>query len=434
MSATSESSSAPSPPARREAWERWVKIWHIVFYVSLILPTVLVLADEGLDQVQWPVLGLSLALGAWYGVVMIWVLPRTKGRRQTAVSLIYLMGAIGLWIPLARANWAYFITASSFYGLMWGTLPFWLAVAGNVVLTGVIIWVQALNLGRPVVFSIELVVIGIVVIGWAALLALWMRTVMRESKQRKELIEQLEAAQEDLAAAERQAGILQERQRMAGEIHDTLAQGFTSIVMQLEAAEQSLPEGMIPAKKHIDKARETARGSLKEARRLVMALQPRELESASLPDALRREATRWETNTGIRTEFSVTGEPILLHPEVEVTLLRAMQEGLTNIHKHAQARESVVTLSYMDEQVALDIQDDGQGFEVQTLHNAAEQGRGGYGLRAMRQRVENLGGSVIVESSPGEGTTLVVQLPTASEIDVGAKDVQVEKDTVYEGD
>jgi signal transduction histidine kinase len=93
-----------------------------------------------------------------------------------------------------------------------------------------------------------------------------------------------------------------------------------------------------------------------------------------------------------------------------------------------------VTLSYMDEQVALDIQDDGKGFDVITLQNAADQGRGGYGLRAMRQRVENLGGSVIVESSPGEGTTLVVQLPTASEIHAGAKDVPAEEDMVHEGD
>jgi signal transduction histidine kinase len=298
---------------------------------------------------------------------------------------------------------------------MWGTLPFGLAVAGNVILTGVIIWIQALNLGKAVTLSANLFLVGAVVIGWAALLALWMRTVMRESQERKKLIEKLEAAQEELAAAERQAGILQERQRMAGEIHDTLAQGFTSIVMQLEAADQALPEGMPSVKSHIRKARDTARTSLIEARRLVMALQPEQLEVASLPDALRREAARWEQNTGINIEYSVTGDPISLHPEIEVTLLRSMQEGLTNVHKHAQANEVVVTLSYMDEQIALDVQDDGQGFDPQTLGNPPDQASGGYGLRAMRQRVEQIGGEMIVESSPVKGTTLVVQLPVVND-------------------
>jgi len=280
----------------------------------------------------------------------------------------------------------------------------------------VIIWVQALNLGRSVTLSGELFLIGAVVIGWAALLALWMRTIMRESRERKKLIEQLEAAQKELAAAERQAGILQERQRMAQEIHDTLAQGFTSIVMQLEAADQALPDDMNGVRRHLRTASDTARANLAEARRLVMALQPEQLETSTLPDALNREAARWEQSTGINTEFSVTGDPIALHPEIEVTLLRAMQEGLTNIRKYAQAGEVVVTLSYMDEQVALDVQDDGEGFDPQAVRNSPGQAEGGFGLRTMRQRAENIGGSVIVESSSGEGTTLVVQLPIVNEI------------------
>jgi len=408
------SSNRPAPG--REAWERWVVIWHVVFYASLAVPTIMALLADDLKRSQWSVLGLSLALGIWYGLIMVWLVPRTRGKLQLALSLVFLIVAIALWFPLARTHWAYFITASSFYGLMWGTLPFGLAVAGNVVLTGLIIWIQALNLGKAVTLSANLFLIGAVVIGWAALLALWMRTVMKESQERKKLIEQLEAAQEELAAAERQAGILQERQRMAGEIHDTLAQGFTSIVMLLEAAEEALPEDFPSSQSHIRKARDTARSSLAEARRLVMALQPEQLEVASLPDALRREAARWEQNTGINTEYSVTGDPISLHPEVEVTMLRAMQEGLTNIHKHAQANEVVITLSYMDEQVALDVQDDGKGFDPQVMGNPPGQVSGGYGLPAMRQRVEQIGGEMIVESSPVKGTTLVVQLPVVNDI------------------
>lgn len=352
-----------------------------------------------------------MALGVWYGLIMVWLVPRMRGKLQLIWSIVYLAVAIVLWFPLARTHWAYFITASSFYGLMWGTLPFGLAVIGNVILTALIIWIQALNLGRSVTLSANLFFVGAVIIGWAALLALWMRTIMRESQERKKLIKQLEAAQENLAAVERQAGILQERQRLAQEIHDTLAQGFTSIVMQLEAADQVLPQEEVHVRRHLGKASDTARESLAEARRLVQALQPESLEGASLPEVIRREAAAWGRETQVQTIYTLTGEPIALTPEYEVTLLRAAQEALMNVRKHAQATQVSVTLSYMDDQVALDVQDDGKGFDPQIPVNPAGQYGGGYGLQVMHQRVEQLGGEVILESSPGEGTTLVVQIP-----------------------
>ena len=282
-------------------------------------------------------------------------------------------------------------------------------MAGNVFLTGLLIWVQALNLGRTIELSFNLVLIGVVVIGWSALLALWIRTIMRESNRRKQLIEQLEAAQEELAAVERQAGVLEERQRMAQEIHDTLAQGFTSIVLQLEAADQALPADPESAAGRVRKARETARTNLEEARRLVLALQPEQLQQSSLAEALQRETKRWTQETGIDVHFSVTGEPGALHPQCEVTLLRALQEGLNNIARHAHADEVNITLSYMADQVALDIQDDGTGFDPEEIE-AAEIERG-FGLKAMRQRAEQNGGQVIVESVSGKGTTLVIQIP-----------------------
>ena len=172
MSDITASPSKNAKPSRREAWQRWVIIWHVVFYISLVVPTIVALLADELNRSRASVLILSLALGIWYALVMIWFVPRAKGIWQVAGSIIYLLGAILLWFPLARTHWAYFITASSFYGLMWGTLPFWLAVIGNVLLTGLIIWIQALNLGRPVTLSGELFLIGAVVIGWAALLAL----------------------------------------------------------------------------------------------------------------------------------------------------------------------------------------------------------------------------------------------------------------------
>ena len=384
-------------------------VWIIVFYAALAIPTVLALLAEESPQDKLLIIGFSLGLGAWYALIMMWIVPRARGRWQVIWPIIFMAGAIMLWFPLARTHWAYFITASSFYGLMWGTLPFGFAVAGNVILTGLLIWVQALNLGRSVNLSFNLFLIGAVVIGWSALLALWIRTIMRESTRRKQLIEQLEAAQEELAAVERQAGVLEERQRMAQEIHDTLAQGFTSIVLQLEAAEQALPDDLNSVEDRIQKARDTARTNLEEARRLVLALQPEPLQQSSLVEALRRETERWTQDTGVKANFSVTGMPRTLHPQCEVTLLRALQEGLNNVHKHAQAEEVNITLSYMADQVALDIQDDGIGLDPKNLE--ATKSDGGFGLQAMRQRAEQNGGQLLIESAAGKGTTLVVQIP-----------------------
>jgi len=203
--------------------------------------------------------------------------------------------------------------------------------------------------------------------------------------------------------------VLEERQRMAQEIHDTLAQGFTSIVLQLEAAEQALPDDLNSVEDRIQKARDTARSNLEEARRLVLALQPEPLQQSSLVEALRRETERWAQETGLKANFSVTGVPRTLHPQCEVTLLRALQEGLNNVHKHAQAEEVNITLSYMADQVALDIQDDGRGLDPENLEAAKSDG--GFGLQAMRQRAEQNGGQLLIESADGKGTTLVVQIP-----------------------
>jgi signal transduction histidine kinase len=342
---------------------------------------------------------------------MVWRLPRLGEKQRSVWAMIFVIGAIGLWFPLSRLHWAYYITASSLYGLMWGTLPFGMAVLGNILLTGLIIWSQALNLSKPISLSVDLLFISVFVVGWSVLLAWWMRSVMKESAERKRLIEQLEAAQRNLAAAERQAGMLQERQRLAQEIHDALAQGFTSIVMQLEAADQALPEDQPAVRGRIQQARETARASLAEARRLVLALKPAPLEGASLIDALERVVGGWSQESGIQASFSVTGTTCSLPAEIEVTLLRATQEALVNIQKHARASQANVTLSYMEEQIALDIHDDGVGFDPDRLPNLA---RGGYGLRAMRERVEQIGGVLIVESASGQGATLAIQIPVIS--------------------
>ena len=210
----------------------------------------------------------------------------------------------------------------------------------------------------------------------------------------------------------RRSGELGERERLAHEIHDTLTQGFASIVMNLEAAEGSLERNPASARRHMGEARRTARENLVEARRIVRALQPEALEEAPLPEALTRLVEKWAEGSGATAGVTVTGAPRPLSSEAEVTLLRAAQEALTNIRKHARASRAVLTLSYMEDRVALDVRDDGVGFDPDGMHAALDEGgASGFGLRAMRERAERSGGALLVESEPGRGTTLVVELP-----------------------
>jgi signal transduction histidine kinase len=240
---------------------------------------------------------------------------------------------------------------------------------------------------------------------------------------RTELISaQVALALENLRLVEgaQQAAVLEERQRLAREIHDTLAQDSASIVMHLEAAEGALQAGphgetdsLAAVQEHLDQARHTARESLAQARRLVWALRPDLLEGASLTTALERVVARWSRDNGVAARANTTGTPYRLPAEVEVTLLRAAQEALANIRKHAQASQVAVTLSYMGDLVVLDVQDDGLGFCPEgPVAPPAGQARGGFGLTAMRERVEQLGGTLLIESAPGEGTTLVIEVPT----------------------
>jgi signal transduction histidine kinase len=225
-----------------------------------------------------------------------------------------------------------------------------------------------------------------------------------------------------------QAGVSGERQRLAHEIHDTLAQGFTSIVMNLEAAEGMLPSGLSSVQQYLDQARSIARESLAEARRLMWALRPESLERSSLAEALSRLAESFSEESGgtATASATVTGTPQPLTPEIEVTLLRVAQEALSNCRKHAQASQVAITLSYMNNLVALNVQDDGVGFDANQLGGggrgtkkkeeepAGAQSTGGFGLVGMRERVEQLRGTLLVESAPAEGTTLMVAIPLAT--------------------
>ncbi|UNO43996.1 sensor histidine kinase [Streptomyces sp. MST-110588] len=253
--------------------------------------------------------------------------------------------------------------------------------------------------------------------------------------------------QAQLLAQAREAGINDERQRLAAEIHDTLAQGLTGIITQLQAATEQADPAV--AREHALRAAELARHSLGEARRSVQDLGPGALEHDALPAALEKTVVEWSAAQDVRAAFTVTGEPEPLHEEVEATLLRIAQEALANVGRHAGASRVGVTLSYMEEEVTLDVRDDGRGFDPAApppRRRAAglEAGclgaggvgagglgsggvgaggfgsggsgagglrGGGFGIGGMRARAERIAGTVDVESGPGQGTAVCARVP-----------------------
>ena len=236
--------------------------------------------------------------------------------------------------------------------------------------------------------------------------AVWMRQEIAQSMERRALIEQLQAARRELAAAAREAAVAEERARFAREIHDTLAQGFASVVTHLEAADACLDADRARARRDVRAAGEVARASLAEARTLVWALRPETISTAGLPAAIERVAAAAGGAGGPAVEVTISGRPRTLHPEVEVTLLRAAQECIANARRHASASRVTVTLTYFTDEVSLDVADDGGGFDPSAAGRS-----GGMGLVGMRERVEGLGGRLAIESSPEEGTAVAVTLP-----------------------
>ncbi|MEU6989803.1 sensor histidine kinase [Streptomyces sp. NPDC046465] len=236
------------------------------------------------------------------------------------------------------------------------------------------------------------------------------QALYRESEQRRRLIDELTATRADLARAEHTAGVLAERERLAHEIHDTLAQGLSSIQLLLRAAERALPNAPETAAHHVGQARQAAVDNLAEARRFVAALTPPDLEGATLAGALERLCATTSARHRITARFHATGDPAPLPTAYEVALLRIAQSAVANTVRHADAGTVEISLSHLGGHVTLDVVDDGTGFDPDRLP-APDPGSGGFGLAAMRARTHALGGTLTVESAPGKGTTLTARLP-----------------------
>jgi signal transduction histidine kinase len=388
-------------------------------FAMLIIATVLAVSvDAGSSAKVLEELGLAVLSGAWMGL-MCALRPRwqTQPRLMAAcyVVLLVLMAALVLRDPLfGFYTWTGYIWPAVILPVSW-RLPAYLPVAvitatsqhGGLPSDSASSWISWIA-----IIAINLFAAGAV--SWFA------ASRQQQYESRKRMIDELTEANAKLEASlsenaglhaqllaqAREAGVLDERQRMAGEIHDMLAQGLVGIITQLEAASQAEPMEA-EWNRHTQAALELARESLAEARRSVEALTPAPLEEARLADALRDVAAKWSERSRVGASVTVTGQARPMRPEIELALLRTAQEALANVAKHASASRVVLTLSYMADLVTLDVRDDGVGFAA----GAPSLRNGGFGLTAMRQRVEGLAGTLDVESEPGTGTTIAATVP-----------------------
>ncbi|MBM7774961.1 signal transduction histidine kinase [Actinokineospora baliensis] len=381
---------------RRE--QRWDLVWVLAPYGLLVLACG---ASAVFDHVGWQhrlvTLGIAAVLGGWHALFI--AAHDRLGERRWAMA-VYFAGLLALTAVLVLRSDAFQLFVPGCYLLAFVALPGWPAYLG--VVAANVPWLLAQGGDtRATLLSLAMVTPLVALTGGM------IRAMEREAVRRRETNRELVAMAEEnarlhalLVRQARETGIAEERARLAREIHDTVAQGLTGIVTQLEAVDDRVP---LPVRGRLVVARDLARSSLTEVRRSIEALRPGPLQDARLGDAIRDTVGAWQEQYDIAAAFTVTGTPLPVHSEVEVTVLRAAQEALSNVGRHAAATRVDVTLSYMEDVIILDVRDDGIGFDV-----AAS---GGFGLTALRQRVRALSGSVDIESAPGGGTAVSVTVP-----------------------
>ncbi|GAA1896327.1 sensor histidine kinase [Asanoa iriomotensis] len=322
------------------------------------------------------------------GIALLYVLIGRRFMRDEETGwrgFAYLLGAFACYVPavalVSGASFALFALCPQCFMV----LPARFAVVATVLFTGTHVanfWIVD---GDASVLFGELVPMALVIVTLSTIFGTWSQRILSQSDERAELIRELAASRAEVA----RLGMLAERQRLAGDIHDTIAQGLSSVVMLIQAA-RSDPDR---ADAHLALALDTARDNLDEARALVAALTPALLDGRSLVDALRR----------LSPSLAVSGPVRPLSTGLDVVLLRAAQEALTNVRKHAAGPASV-SLDYGASLVTLTVCDPGPGFDPALSPSA------GYGLPGMRARVAQVGGSLTVDSKPGAGTTVRVEV------------------------
>ncbi|MGC5033364.1 sensor histidine kinase [Micromonospora sp. DT229] len=385
-----------------DAWGDRFWLWDSYFALTGVAVAVAVTTRGGWSPgARIGVLALFLALAGWYVGF---------GRRlmRDAVEdwrgYLYLAGVVVLYVPAVlldgNASFLLFVLCPQAFMV----LPAVPAVSAVLLLTSVHVIVLAVRLPELGELTAPLL-IALLTVFVVSVLGVWSQHTVTESGRRAELIAQLERTRAELAELSRQAGVAEERQRLAADIHDTVAQGLSSVVMLIQAAEADLADDATRARHHLDLARQTARENLIEVRTLVAALTPTQLDGAPLEQALHRLAERFTRQSAVPVTCT-TDLPggWVVGTATEVVLLRTAQEALTNVGRHAGATSVALRLHHDEGRIVLDVTDDGVGFDLADAPDS-------YGLPGIRARVGQVQGSLTVRSAPGAGTTIRVEVP-----------------------
>ncbi|MGY1774927.1 sensor histidine kinase [Geodermatophilus sp. SYSU D00804] len=389
-------------PLPERGWRATVTGVHVISTVVWGLAVVSATAGDAVDDDRRAAaLAVLGGLAVAYAVLGVPAIGRGARRRAVAYLLV-------LVTAFALLGWV----APGLLFLLFLAYPqVWFAVQGT--LTGVT-WTLLLGLASaagPVLGAASdrsaadvLLETGIG-IGFSLALGVWISRVLHESAERASLIAQLEATRSELAAAERERGVLAERERLAQEVHDTLAQGYTSIVVLSQTAAALVSSDPAAARERLAVIEEVARDNLAEARAVVAAFRPVALDGSTLVEALEHLAGRFARETGlpVRVDTQALDGGTGLRTDEEVVLLRGAQEALTNVRRHADATAVVLRLARVGGQVSVNVEDDGVGFDPSSVAVS--------GLDGLRGRVAQVGGEVDVASVPGSGTRVTVRVP-----------------------
>ncbi|RCG30883.1 sensor histidine kinase [Sphaerisporangium album] len=393
--------------ARGDAWVAY-RGWEIFYLVVFTVTIAIVATDDGPSPAA-KATALVLLVACAVAYLVLGRPALLTDERTSREAVIYSLLVLGAFVPAAvivhAAGFALFaLCPQMFMMLRSGWAPV-IVVLLNMLPAVRFLIGPDLNVG-DVVGSAGFMAVATV---FSLVFGPWVSRIIDQSAERAELIEELRASRAQVERLSRERGALAERQRLAGEIHDTLAQGFTSIIMLIQAA-----EAQADPSRHLALAVRTARENLEEARGLITALTPAPLDGSTLEEALGRIASRLGEELGVPVTFAAEGASHPVPPGAEVVLIRAAQEALANVRRHAAASSARVALRYGERAVVLRVADDGVGFATEadaTSDAAGPAAARGYGLRAMRARVEQAGGTLEIASAPGKGTELTVRLP-----------------------
>lgn len=343
-------------------------------------------------------IGLVVIFVATYGAGIwpAWAIPEPGRRGWWWVAVLSLEWLVLLWFSVEATYLVFplFFLYMRLLGGVRGTIVVALTTVVAIVAFGLHRGFDLAGLVGPVLGAGVAVTIGV---GYQAL--------TREVQKRQQLVEDLTRTRSQLAVVERAAGVVEERERLAREIHDTVSQSLSSIIMLLHAAQRSGP-GSSNGQERLEQARTAAEDALAETREFIHALAPPSLRTGGIVEALGRLARQTEETTGLRVELTVPQDTGTLPTPVEVGLLRIAQSAMANAAQHAHANRVDVTLTRLDDEIILDVVDDGDGFDPNQLTTDGPD-RPSFGLVAMRERAASLGGTLVVESSQGHGTSVV---------------------------